>query len=160
MNQERSETNNPATAALYWRTPRNDWVEYLYAADGESLAMTKLCHWSFRFVRFVQLIARMFFIAGATFGAMGFYGQTAQTDLSKFGSFLTMGLIGLVIASIVNIFGASSALQFALSAVGVIVFVGLTAWTRSGSRRCMPSKTTKRRLWALSRSIAISSTCS
>lgn len=73
-------------------------------------------------------IARVFFIASATFGAMGLYGQTTQADLSKFGSFLTMGLIGLVIASIVNIFVASSALQFALSVVGVIVFVGLTAW--------------------------------
>lgn len=75
-----------------------------------------------------ESIARVFFIAGATFGAMSLYGQTTQTDLSKFGSFLTMGLIGLVIASIVNIFVASSALQFALSAVGVIVFVGVTAW--------------------------------
>jgi len=75
-----------------------------------------------------ESIARVFFIAGATFGAMSLYGQTTQTDLSKFGSFLTMGLIGLAIASIVNIFVASSALQFALSAVGVIVFVGLAAW--------------------------------
>jgi len=75
-----------------------------------------------------ESLARVFFIAGATFGAMSLYGQTTQTDLSKFGSFLTMGLIGLVIASIVNIFVASSALQFALSAVGVIVFVGLAAW--------------------------------
>mgnify|MGYP001061758300 CR=1 FL=1 len=73
-------------------------------------------------------IARVFFIAGATFGAMSRYGQTTQTDLSKFGSFLTMGLVGLIIASMVNIFVASSALQFALSVVGVIVFVGLTAW--------------------------------
>jgi uncharacterized protein len=73
-------------------------------------------------------IARVFFITGATFAAMSLYGYTTRTDLSRFGSFLMMGLIGIIIAGIVNIFVASSALQFAISVIGVIVFVGLTAW--------------------------------
>src|ERR1700716_57175 len=73
-------------------------------------------------------IARVFFITAATFGAMSLYGYTTTTDLSNFGSFLLMGLIGIVIASIVNIFIGSSALQFAISIIGVIVFVGLTAY--------------------------------
>lgn len=73
-------------------------------------------------------ITRVFFIAAATFGAMSLYGYTTRSDLSRFGSFLFMGLIGIVIASLVNIFIASSALQFAISIIGVLVFVGLTAW--------------------------------
>jgi uncharacterized protein len=73
-------------------------------------------------------IARVFFITAATFAAMSLYGYTTRTDLSRFGSFLMMGLIGIIIAGIVNIFVASSALQFAISVIGVVVFVGLTAW--------------------------------
>jgi FtsH-binding integral membrane protein len=73
-------------------------------------------------------IARVFFITAATFGAMSLYGYTTRSDLSGFGSFLLMGLIGIVIACIVNIFVGSSVLQFAISVIGVIVFVGLTAY--------------------------------
>jgi uncharacterized protein len=73
-------------------------------------------------------IARVFFICAATFAAMSLYGYTTRRDLSRFGSFLFMGLIGIVLASIVNIFIGSSALQFAVSAIGVLVFTGLTAW--------------------------------
>jgi hypothetical protein len=73
-------------------------------------------------------IARVFFITAATFGAMSLYGFTTRSDLQGFGSFLLMGLIGIVIASLVNIFLESSALQFAISIIGVIVFVGLTAY--------------------------------
>jgi uncharacterized protein len=72
--------------------------------------------------------ASMFFITAATFAAMSLYGYTTRSDLSRFGSFLFMGLIGVIIASLVNMFVQSSALQFALSIAGVIVFVGLTAW--------------------------------
>ncbi|UFW46329.1 MULTISPECIES: Bax inhibitor-1/YccA family protein [Bradyrhizobium] len=75
-----------------------------------------------------ESIARVFFITAATFGAMSLYGYTTRSDLSRFGSFLMMGLIGIVIASLVNIFLGSSALQFAISIIGVIVFVGLTAY--------------------------------
>ena len=73
-------------------------------------------------------IARVFFITAATYGAMSIYGYTTKSDLSGFGSFLLMGLIGIVIASIVNIFIGSTALQFAISVIGVIVFVGLSAY--------------------------------
>jgi uncharacterized protein len=73
-------------------------------------------------------IARTFFIAASMFGATSLYGYVTKRDLSKFGSFLMMGLIGVVIASIVNIFLGSSALQFAISVIGIVVFVGLTAW--------------------------------
>src|SRR5262249_22715328 len=72
-------------------------------------------------------IARVFFITAGTFAAMSLYGYTTQRDLSQWGSFLFMGLIGIIIASLVNIFIASSALQFAISVIGVIVFTGLTA---------------------------------
>src|SRR6201987_3243072 len=73
-------------------------------------------------------IARVFFITAGTFAAMSLYGYTTQRDLSQFGSFLFMGLIGIVLASLVNIFIGSSALQFAISVIGVIIFTGLTAW--------------------------------
>lgn len=73
-------------------------------------------------------IARVFFITAGTFGAMSFYGYTTKRDLTQFGSFLFMGLIGIVIAGLVNLFVGSTALQLTISAIGVIVFVGLTAW--------------------------------
>ena len=73
-------------------------------------------------------IARTFFIAASMFGAMSLYGYTTRTDLTRFSSFLIMGLIGVVIASLVNIFLGSSALQFAISVIGIVVFLGLTAW--------------------------------
>ena len=73
-------------------------------------------------------IARVFFISSAMFGAASLYGYTTKADLTKFGSFLMMGLIGIVIAGLVNIFVGSSALQFAISVIGVIVFTGLAAY--------------------------------
>jgi FtsH-binding integral membrane protein len=73
-------------------------------------------------------IAQTFFIAATMFGATSLYGYVTKRDLSQFGSFLMMGLIGVVIASLVNIFFASSALQFAISVIGILVFTGLTAW--------------------------------
>ena len=73
-------------------------------------------------------IARVFFITAGTFAAMSLYGYTTRRDLSQFGSFLFMGLIGIIIASLVNMFIASSALQFAISVIGVLVFTGLTAY--------------------------------
>ena len=73
-------------------------------------------------------IARTFFIAATMFGATSLYGYTTKRDLTQFSSFLIMGLIGVVIASIVNIFLGSSALQFAISVIGIFVFIGLTAW--------------------------------
>lgn len=73
-------------------------------------------------------IARVFFISAGTFGAMSLYGYTTKKDLTGWGNFLFMGLIGIVIAGLVNMFIASSALQFAISVIGVLVFVGLTAY--------------------------------
>jgi FtsH-binding integral membrane protein len=73
-------------------------------------------------------IARVFFITAATYAAMSLYGYTTRSDLSKFGAFLFMGLIGIVIASLVNIFLRSDAVQFVISIIGVVVFVGLTAY--------------------------------
>ena len=75
-----------------------------------------------------ESIARVFFITAGTFAAMSIYGYTTRTDLSRFGSFLMMGLIGIILASLVNIFLVSSALQFAISVIGIVVFVGLTAY--------------------------------
>lgn len=73
-------------------------------------------------------IVKTFFITAGTFGAMSVYGYFTSTDLSKFGSFLFMALIGLVIASLVNIFLHSSTLDWIISIAGVFIFVGLTAW--------------------------------
>ncbi|MEK9660171.1 MAG: Bax inhibitor-1/YccA family protein [Alphaproteobacteria bacterium] len=75
-----------------------------------------------------ESIARVFFITAATFAGMSLYGYTTKRDLSGLGSFLFMGLIGIIIASVVNIFIASSMMQFVISVVGVLVFVGLTAY--------------------------------
>jgi len=104
-----------------------------------SVATTQILFWVFAAVMGLSLasifavytggsIAKVFFISAGTFGAMSLYGYTTKTDLTKFGSFLIMGLIGIVIASVVNIFLHSSGLSFAISIVGVLVFVGLTAW--------------------------------
>src|SRR5438105_6649583 len=73
-------------------------------------------------------VAQVFFIAAATFGAMSVFGYTTQRDLSGFGAFLFMGLIGVVIASVVNIFLHSAMMTFVISVVGVLVFTGLTAY--------------------------------
>ncbi len=73
-------------------------------------------------------IAQTFFVAAIMFLSMSLYGYTTGRDLSKAGSFLVMGLIGVVLASLVNLFFQSSALQMVVSVVGVIVFTGLTAW--------------------------------
>ena len=75
-----------------------------------------------------ESIARVFFISAATFGATSVYGYTTRRDLSRLGSFLFMGLVGIVVAALVNVFLASSALQFAISVIGVLVFTGLTAY--------------------------------
>jgi FtsH-binding integral membrane protein len=73
-------------------------------------------------------LARTFFITAASFGALSLYGYTTRRSLSGFGSFLFMGLIGILIAMVVNIFLASSMLQFIISAAGVLIFAGLTAY--------------------------------
>ncbi|MGH7122600.1 MAG: Bax inhibitor-1/YccA family protein [Acetobacteraceae bacterium] len=98
--------------ALYWA---------FCAVMGASLSNIFLIYTS-------DSIVRVFFITAATFGAVSLYGYTTRADLSKMGSFLFMGLIGIIIAAVVNMFIASSMIQFAISIIGVIVFTGLTAY--------------------------------
>ncbi len=73
-------------------------------------------------------IVRVFFITAATFGALSLWGYTTQRDISGWGSFLFMGLIGVILASLVNLIWPSGMLTFIISCVGVLVFAGLTAW--------------------------------
>ena len=101
-----------ATQALFWA---------FAAAMGASIANIFLIYSG-------ASIARVFFVSAATFGGMSLYGYTTKSDLTKMGSFLFMGLIGIIIASLVNMFIGSTALQFAISIIGVLVFVGLTAY--------------------------------
>ena len=95
---------------------------YVYAAlVGLSL--------SFIFAVYTQTsIAQTFLVTAIAFAGPSLYGYTTKRSLSAMGSFMMMGLIGLIVASIVNIFLASSALAFAISAIGVLIFAGLTAW--------------------------------
>ncbi|WP_298957221.1 Bax inhibitor-1/YccA family protein [uncultured Methylobacterium sp.] len=108
-------------------------IEHISAATAQTL------FWSFCAVMGLSLasvflvftgasIARTFFITAGMFGATSLYGYTTKRDLSRMGSFLMMGLIGLILASVVNIFLGSSALQFAISVIGVVIFTGLTAY--------------------------------
>ncbi len=73
-------------------------------------------------------IFRVFFMTAASFGALSLYGYTTRRSLSAMGSFMVMGLFGLIIASVVNIFLHSTGLQWALSVLGIVIFAGLTAW--------------------------------
>lgn len=73
-------------------------------------------------------IARVFFITAGTFAAMSLFGYATKRDLTKVGSFLMMGLFGIILAMLVNMFVGSSAIQFAISVLGVLIFTGLTAW--------------------------------
>ncbi|EBU8090001.1 BAX inhibitor (BI)-1/YccA family protein, partial [Salmonella enterica subsp. enterica serovar Agona] len=75
-----------------------------------------------------QSIVRTFFITAASFGALSLYGYTTKRDMTAMGSFLVMGVFGLILAMLVNLFLQSSALQFAISVIGVLIFAGLTAY--------------------------------
>ena len=101
-----------AAQALYW---------LFCAAMGASLT-------NIFFIYTSASIVAVFFITAATFAAVSLYGYTTRTDLSRMGSFLFMGLIGIIIAALVNMFLQSSAMQFAISIIGVIVFTGLIAY--------------------------------
>jgi len=80
-------------------------------------------------------IVYTFFITAGTFGAMSVYGYFTKSDLTKMGSFLFMALIGLIIASVVNIFWANSTFEWIISIAGVLIFVGLTAWDTQQIKR-------------------------
>jgi FtsH-binding integral membrane protein len=73
-------------------------------------------------------LARTFFVCAASFGAMSIYGYSTNKDLTSMGSFLITGLIGIVVASLINIFLQSSAIYFATSLIGIVIFLGLIAW--------------------------------
>ena len=103
-------------------TPMAQGIFWAYAAlMGLSLSSVFLIYTG-------ESIARTFFVTAGTFGAMSLYGYTTKKDLTGWGSFLIMGLLGLIVASIVNLFLQSSALGFATSAIGVLIFTGLVAY--------------------------------
>jgi uncharacterized protein len=104
-----------------------------------SLAATQIAFWAFAAVMGASLstillrytgqsIAQTFFITATAFGALSLWGYTTKRDLSGMGSFLIMGVVGLILASLVNIWMQSSAMQFAISAIGLLIFAGLTAY--------------------------------
>lgn len=101
-----------AAQALFW---------VFCAAMGASLTNIFLIYTN-------ESIVRVFFITAGTFAAMSIWGYTTRTDLSRMGSFLIMGLFGIIIASLVNMFMHSPMVQFVISIVGVVVFTGLTAY--------------------------------
>ena len=101
-----------ATQALFWT---------FAAVMGLSLASIFLIYTG-------ESIARVFFITAASFGALSLWGYTTKRDISGWGSFLFIGLVGIIIAGLVNLFMQSSALQFAISVIGVLIFAGLTAY--------------------------------
>ncbi len=83
----------------------------------------------------VGTIVYTFFITAGTFGAMSVYGYFTKSDLSKMGTYLIMALIGLIIASVVNIFWANSTMEWVISILGVLIFTGLTAWDTQQVKR-------------------------
>ena len=110
-----------------------------FGANRMKITTLQACYWGFVALMGVGLsvlalvytgasIARVFFITSASFGALSLYGYTTKRDLSGFATFLFMGLIGLMIASIVQMFLQSAAMQFVMSVVGVLLFAGLTAY--------------------------------
>jgi len=112
---------------------------FSFRIDRMSAATAQLLFWAFAATMGLSLasvflvftgtsIARTFFIAATMFLTMSLWGYTTKRDLTRMGSFLLMGLIGIVLASLVNLFLGSTALQFAVSVIGVIVFTGLTAY--------------------------------
>jgi len=140
--------SSPALTAAIFGTPLK-WVAmfaplafvlfFTFRIERMSASAAQASFWAFAAVMGVSLasvflvftgvsIARTFFIAAAMFGATSLYGYTTRRDLSRFGTFLIMGLIGVLIASLVNVFLGSTLLQMVVSIAGVIVFTGLTAW--------------------------------
>jgi FtsH-binding integral membrane protein len=139
--------NSPEMLAAIFGTPLQ-WVVMLaplgfvlalsFGINRMSAGTAQLLFWAFSAVMGLSLasafavytgasIARVFFISAATFGAMSLYGYTTQRNLAQFRSFLIMGVFGVIIASVVNLFLGSAGLSFVISVIGVLVFVGLTA---------------------------------
>ena len=118
---------------------------YSFAGRNWSFEFTRNFYYAFTALMGVSLstifaiytaasIAQVFFITAATFASASLYGYTTKKDISSWGSFLLIGLIGIIIASLVNIFLASSALQFTVSVIGVLIFTGLTAYDTQNAK--------------------------
>ena len=112
---------------------------YSFAGQNWTLSKIKNFYYAFTVVMGIGLstlfavytaysLTQVFFITSATFAGASIYGYSTKKDLTSMGSFLIIGLIGIIIASIVNIFMASSGLSFVISIAGVLIFTGLTAW--------------------------------
>lgn len=140
--------NTPALFNMIFGTPLQ-WVVILAPLAmiffvmprimGFSLSKAQVMFWLFAGLMGLSLasvfmvftgesITRVFFITASVFGAMSLYGYTTKRDLTSMGAFMFMGLIGVILASLVNLFLQSSAMQFAISILSVIIFVGLTAY--------------------------------
>lgn len=140
--------SSPAAVQLIFGTPLK-WVAMLaplafimvlsFGVHKMSFSTLQLVFWAFAAAMGVSMasiflvytggsVAKVFFITAGMFAATSLYGYTTKRDLAKMGSFLFMGLIGLIIAMVVNIFLGSTALEFAISVLGVLIFTGLTAW--------------------------------
>jgi len=124
---------------LFVFAPLGMILYYSFAGRNWSFIATRTFYYVFTAVMGVSLstifaiytaasIAQVFFITAATFAGASLYGYTTKKDISNWGSFLIVGLIGIIVAAIVNIFLQSSALQFAVSVIGVVIFTGLTAY--------------------------------
>ena len=140
--------NNPAVANAIYNSPLRYVIMFSplafvlvlsFGINKLSTSAAQLLFWAFAAIMGVSMswifmvytsgsIVQTFFVTAAAFGCLSLYGYTTKRSLSGMGSFLMMGLFGLIIASIVNIFLASSALQFAISVIGVLIFAGLTAY--------------------------------
>jgi uncharacterized protein len=128
--------------ALMWLfvfAPLGMILYYSFAGQNWSVETTKAFYYTLTAVMGVSLstifavytatsIAQVFFITAATFASASLYGYTTKKDISGWGSFLIVGLVGIIIAMLVNIFLQSSALAFAVSVIGVLIFTGLTAY--------------------------------
>ncbi len=114
---------------------------FWYASAGKNWSISKIKNFYYAFTAVMGLglstlfavytahsLVQVFFITSATFAGASIYGYTTKKDLTSMGSFLVVGLIGIIIASIVNLFMASSGLAFIISIAGVLIFTGLTAW--------------------------------
>lgn len=139
---------SPALLSLLYQTPLQ-WVVmfspvvfvFVFSAKISSMSCEKarMLFWGFSVLMGLSLswvflaytgasVARVFFISASMFGFMAIYGNNTKSDLTAMGSFMMMGVIGILIAGLINIFLQSSAVHFAVSALGVIIFTGLTAY--------------------------------
>jgi FtsH-binding integral membrane protein len=141
-------TSNPAVAQVLYQSPLK-WVIMFaplafvmflsFRVYKMSPGAAQIAFWAFAAVMGVSLsaiflvftgasIAQVFFVTAAAFASLSVYGYTTKKDLTGWGSFLIMGVVGIILAALVNLFLQSSGLSFAISALGVLIFAGLTAY--------------------------------